>query len=422
MKTQNLLTTAVAIILSGFIGFQHVGAQTEKDRNWTQWRGNSRDGFVKGKKWPDKIDEKHLVKKWAVELGEGYPGPIVVNDKVFVAETKDKTYEVVRALDRKTGKQIWEAKWLGSMKVPFFARANGDWIRATPAYDNGKLFVAGMKDLLVCLNAKDGKELWRIDFPSKYGTKNPDFGFVSSPLCHEDYVYVQAGGGFCKIKQKTGEVVWRVMKDGGGMYGSAFSSPYITTLDGQEQILVQSRSHLAGVNMDDGKILWQQAVPNFRGMNILTPTVYGGSVFTSSYGQGTFLYNISKDGNNSSSQLKWKNRARGYMTSPIIYDGHAYFHLQNQCFICIYLKDGKTAWQSKRFGKYASLVAQRDRILALDQRGELILLKATPEKFEVLGRRKVSDQETWGHLTVCGGQVFIRELRGITMYEWKSEK
>ena len=55
-----------------------------------------------------------------------------------------------------------------------------------------------------------------------------------------------------------------------------------------------------------------------------------------------------------------------------------------------------------------SLVAQDDRILALDQRGELLLIHATPEKFDLLDSRKVSVQESWGHLAVCGDQIFVR--------------
>ena len=61
----------------------------------------------------------------------------------------------------------------------------------------------------------------------------------------------------------------------------------------------------------------------------------------------------------------------------------------------------------------------KDHILALDQRGELLLIRANLEKFELLDSRKISDQETWGHLAVCGDQVFVRELNGISVYHWR---
>lgn len=65
------------------------------------------------------------------------------------------------------------------------------------------------------------------------------------------------------------------------------------------------------------------------------------------------------------------------------------------------------------------MVAQGDRILALDERGELLLIRANPEKFELLDSRKISDASTWAHLAVCGNEVFIRELNAMTVYSWK---
>jgi putative heme-binding domain-containing protein len=81
----------------------------------------------------------------AVELGPSCSGPIVAGDRVFTTESKDKKFEVVIAFHRKTGKELWRAQWEGAMTVPFFAKSNGDWIRATPACDGESLFVAGMR-------------------------------------------------------------------------------------------------------------------------------------------------------------------------------------------------------------------------------------------------------------------------------------
>ena len=354
-------------------------------------------------------------------MGPSYSGPLVVGDKVFVTESKDKSYEVVRALDRKSGQQLWEASWQGSMQVPFFAAANGSWIRSTPAYSDDKLYVGGMVDMLVCLNADDGSEIWKIDFPGERGTSKPDFGFVCSPMIIGDDLYVQAGEAFCKINKDTGAMIWQSLRDGGGMMGSAFSSPVIAEVGGATQLLVQTRSFLAGVNPDDGEVLWSQEVPTFRGMNILTPTAYGDAVFTSAYGGRSFLYNVSQNGNEWESSTKWENRAQAYMSSPVVHDGHVYMHLRNQRFTCIDLESGETKWTSEPYGKYASLLLQDDKVLALDQRGELILFRATPEKFDLLSQHRISDEETWAHLAASGNELFIRELNAISAFRFKSE-
>jgi len=386
---------------------------------WPQWRGPSRDGVVSSSfTWPDKLQGDALTQIWRVDLGPSYSGPIVTADKVYITETLNKKTETVRALDRKTGKQLWVREWEGAMSVAFFAKANGDWIRSTPAFDGQSLYVAGMCDVLVCLDAATGSERWRIDFVKETGSKKPDFGFVCSPLVVGDHVYVQAGGAFVKVDKTTGKIVWKTLDDGGGMYGSAFSSPMMTKLHGKEQLIVQTRTKLAAVDPADGKVLWQEEVPAFRGMNILTPTIVGDTIFTSSHSGGTFLYSVKED--NTGVAPSWKQRFDGYMSSPIVLDGYAYLHLKNQRFTCVDLKTGQPKWTTpKTFGKYWSMAVQKDKILALDENGELLLIHATPEKFDLLDRRKISANETWAHVAVVGDEVFVRDLQGLSVYRWK---
>ena len=115
---------------------------------------------------------------------------------------------------------------------------------------------------------------------------------------------------------------------------------------------------------------------------------------------------------------RWQNKTQGYMSTPVVIDGHVYTHLKNQRFACIELATGKERWVTTPFGKYWSLVAQGQKILALDERGDLLLINANPEKFELLGQRHVSDSPTWAHLAVCGDEVFVRDLKGLTVYRW----
>lgn len=387
---------------------------------WPQWRGPTRDCKVGGPKWPESLQGDRLQLLWRVKLGPGYPGPIVAADRVFVAETRDKKDEVVRALDRKTGKELWTAEWAGALSVPFFAKANGDWIRSTPAHDGKNLYVAGMRDVLVCLDGQTGKVRWRFDFVKELGTKLPDFGFVCSPLLDDKAVYVQAGAALVKLDRQSGKLLWRVLEENEGMMSSAFSSPVFATLGGKRQVLVQTRQKLAGVDPESGAVLWTQPVPSFRGMNILTPLAHDGGVFTSSYGGKAFLFRPAVKDGRFDVETAWTNKAQAYMTSPVVVGGHAYLLLKNQRFACIELKTGRECWTTAEgFGQYWSMAVQGDRILALDERGELLLLRANPERFELLDRRKISDAPAWGHLAVCGDEIFVRELNAIAAYRWK---
>ncbi|MEM7357003.1 MAG: PQQ-binding-like beta-propeller repeat protein [Acidobacteriota bacterium] len=384
---------------------------------WPQWRGPQRDGSAGGAPWPD--DLSCLEQQWRVELGPGYPGPIVTEDRVFVAETHDKKREIVRALDRASGRELWRAEWEGSWKVPFFASRNGSWIRATPAWDGQNLYVGGIREVLVSLKGSDGTENWRLDLPAKYDTEVPHFGFATSPLIDGEHLYVQAANSLIKLNKGSGEVVWRSLQGKGDISMSgAFSSPVIATLAGRRQLVAQTRLALHGVDLDDGAVLWSQPVPHFRGMNILTPTVWGDAVFTSSYRNGSYLYRVSAEGESFAVKEAWQHKAHGYMSSPTLVGDHVYLHLGNQRLTCLDLATGKECWTSQSFGKYWSQATQGDKILALDEEGELHLVRANPEQLELLDSRSVSKEETWGHLAVAGNELFIRELEAVAAYRW----
>lgn len=419
------IVLGAALLVAGLycLGAGQANAWAGGEKDWNQWRGPSRDGQVTGPTWPEKLTDNYLEPRWRSPLGPSYSGPVVSADAVFVTETRDKSTEIVRALSRATGKELWKVEWAGALSVPFFAKSRGDWIRATPAYDGKSLYVAGMRDVLVSLNAKTGKEQWRVDFVKELVAPLPEFGLVCSPLVDGDALYIQAGNSAVKLNKLTGKVLWRALtSESSIMTNGAFSSPILATVAGRRQLIVQTREQLAGLDPETGQQLWIQTVPSFRGMNILTPVAYGDAIFTSSYQNKSWLYRINKAATGFSVEEAWSNNAQGYMSTPVIIDGYAYLHLGNQRFTCINLQTGERTWTSKPFGKYASLVAQRDRILALDERGVLLLIKANPKEFELLSERQISEEETWAHLAIAGDELFIRELNAVAAYRWRTPK
>lgn len=390
--------------------------------DWEQWRGPTRDSKIHAgaAKWPARLNGENLAKKWEVGLAEGYSSPIVVGERVFTVETKDKKMEVVRAFDRKTGKPLWERSWEGAMKVPFYAAKNGSWVRSTPACDGKTLFVGGMLDSLVAIDVKSGEIKWQRDYPGEEETPRPAFGFVSSPLMDEEHLYVQVGSAMRKVRKSDGETVWKAMEDERAMFGSAFSSPVWATIAGKSQLLVQARMALGGVDPKSGKVLWSTPVKAFRGMNILTPTVMGDQIFTASYGGGSYLFDVGKSDGGMAIEQKWNTKVEGNMSSPVVVDGKVYLHGRDKRFHCIDPVDGTLLWSTKEvFGDYWSMVANGKRILALDDLGELLLIEADPEEFKLIDRLEVAGRPTWAHLAVCGSELYVRDLKGLTMFEWK---
>ncbi len=422
-----LLPFAALLLAAGPAGEAAAG---EAGTGWAQWRGPTRDGQT-AVTLPESLDEATVKEAWRVPLGASYSGPVVGpapvgpapdgqggrgGGRVYTTETVAQTYETAKAFDAATGELLWEAKWKGAFSVPFFAKANGDWIRSTPALDvdetgAGTLYVAGMRDVLVALDAATGAEKWRVDFAARAGADPEMFGHVASPLVHTDAdgnkaVYAHTIAGFSKLDAATGETLWNIL-GGDPENDGAFSSPFVATIAGVEQILVQARTKLCGVNPADGAVYWEQPIEVFRGMNVLTPTVLpagengdAARLLTSTYGGGTTLFEVARvpeagDGDAWTVKTLWENGRQGYMSSPVVIDGFVYQHLKNDRIVCYDLETGEAAWTSTPFGGYWSMITDGTRILALDARGDLLILAADPAEFKILDKRHVTDATSW---------------------------
>jgi len=386
---------------------------------WPQWRGPTRDGLVPGDtQWPDSLDDTHMKQLWRVGLANGYSSPIVTERHVIVLETKDKKYEVVRALDRATGKEVWTSAWEGAMEVDPMGARTGSWIKSTPTYDGSRLYISGMRDVLVCLDEKSGNEIWRVDFSQRYGTPIPELGFICSPLLVDDLIYVQTADSVVCLDKETGVSKWRSMIEEDKGHGS-YSSPGIDLVHGKPQILVAMISDIAGLDPMTGTVLWSHRLDSLDQGCILTPIVHHNNIFTSTRQSRSGLYGLEQAGDAFTVNEIWKNKATAYMSAPIVIGDHAYMHLKTSRLVCLNLNTGEEQWtSSKQMGYYCSMIAKGNQILALSNEGELLLLGATPERFDEIDSRKIADAEVWGHLAISGNTLFIRELNAITAYKW----
>ena len=413
---------AVLLAVLSNSGTAAADPRSDETSTWPQWRGLLRNGSSPGRDWPESLSPDSLTETWSVRLlGPSYSSPVTDAERVYTTETVDEEREVVRALSRSTGEEVWRTSWPGAMEVPFFAARNGSWIRSTPAVDAERLYVAGIRDVVHCLDVYTGEKLWSVDFAQRFDTTLPPFGCVSSPLVTDTFVYMQAGSSLVKLDKLTGDTIWSSMRDSGGTQSAgAFSSPVLAKLDGKLQVIAQSRTDLAGIEPETGRVLWSTPVRAFRGMNILTPLVVGDSVFTSAYGGRSHLFTIGLDEGRWTVTEGWSNGSEGYMTSPVAVDGFVYLFLRSNRFGCFDLESGETQWISRPTGdSYWSLAVRGDLILGLSDSGTLRLVRADPEAFEIVSERKLLDMDTWAHVAPAGNQLFIRAQESLVAYDWR---
>ncbi|MBM3835481.1 MAG: hypothetical protein FJ403_19845 [Verrucomicrobia bacterium] len=236
-----------AIVL-GCIASAIISCAQGQAQDWPQWRGPNRDarasGFNAPKSWP-----KELAQKWKVTVGEGVATPALVGDKLFVFSRQDGN-EILRCLDANTGKELWQDKYeslgasgpAGSFSGP----------RSSPAVAQGKVVTLGVRAMLSCLDAKTGKVLWRKDDFKAY----PNFHPSSSPIIVDGVCIAQLGGrdngAVVAYDLASGEQKWKWNGP-----SPAYASPVLMTLNGKKVIVAQTEAKLVALNANDGTPAWE---------------------------------------------------------------------------------------------------------------------------------------------------------------------
>ncbi len=403
-----LLATAMLATLSANV----VAQETTLATTWNQWRGPQRDGVWNGP-LPGSLADLELA--WEKPLSPSYSGPVTDGKIVYTTETVDEKYERITAFDLESGQQVWTTKWEGAMTVPFFAAANGSWIKSTPALTRSDLVIVGIRDEIICLDPKSGDTKWRVDLAERFGSTRPNFGAVCSPLIDGDAVYVQGGGATLKLSMADGATIWRALA--GEDDDDAFSSPVLSEIAGMKQLVVQTRTKLCGVSTDDGSLLWSEPIEAYRNMNVLTPTVIGDNVFTAAHSGRSQMFDISRANDQWVVTEKWNQKVQAYMSSPVVDENTIYMHSKNERLTALDIETGEILWTGQPMGKYQSLVRNEDIVLVLDEGGELLSVAPNREEIQIRERLKVAD-DAWAYLGVFEGGLIVRDLNALKVYRY----
>src|SRR5437868_1123262 len=239
-RTAGVMASCVLLLSAGGVSAQ----------DWPQWRGPNRDnkvtGFTAPTAWP-----KALTQKWTAKVGEGDSSPVLVGDKVYVF-SRQGGEEVTSCLDAASGKILWHDKYAAAAvtgAAAGFGKVKHTGPRSTPAVADGKVCTLGVAGVVSCLDADSGKVVWRQDTKAR-----PFFYTSSSPMIVDGkcIIYVAA---LTAYDLAGGDVKWE-WKGGGTPYGS----PVLMTVDGTKQVVTPTVGALAGVRLDDGKLLWEVKV------------------------------------------------------------------------------------------------------------------------------------------------------------------
>jgi outer membrane protein assembly factor BamB len=132
-------------------------------------------------------------------------------------------------------------------------------------------------------------------------------------------------------------------------------------------------------------------------------------LITSGYKHGCSLLDVSA----TEAKKVWENKVMSMQINcPIVRDGYAYGFDEN-IFKCLKLADGSQQWQDKGLGKGSLMASADGRLMIMSEKGELVIARADPQKFDVLARAQILPQtKCWTSPVLANGRIYARNAAG----------
>lgn len=406
MKKTNLVFRFMATVL------MMISSLTLYSQDWPQFRGIGRDSKVTGFKapsaWPTELKQE-----WKVSVGFGDATPVLSGNKIYL-NTRQGNEEVVLCLEAVTGKELWKNTYPSTAVTGPAGSHPGP--RSTPAVSNGKIVTFGASAILSCIDANTGKVIWRRENPAN---AVPQFFTGMSPLIVDNICIAHVGtkdnGEVIALDLNTGNEKWKWSGD-----GPAYASPSLMTVDGKKQLIVQTEKNLIALNFTDGKLLWQVATPvQQRFYNCVSPYIDGQIIYYTGQGTGIKAIKIEKSGNEYVTNEIWSNTAVGARwNTPVLKDGFLYGFTDQKRIYCVSGTTGLTAWIDDAVNSdFATLVDCGSVIIGLPSTSTLIVLKPESKAYTEVVRYKVSETAIYAFPIVAGNQIYIKDAETLMMYK-----
>jgi outer membrane protein assembly factor BamB len=382
-------------------------------QDWPQWRGPKRDGavssFQEPSAWPERLEQR-----WRVDVGLGYATPVLVGKRLYLF-TRQGEEEVMQAIDAESGKVLWRTAYPASFTmVPATAR-HGAGPKSTPTFANGRLFTLGMTSVVTAFDANTGRQLWQ----TRPTSAQPQFHTAMSPLVDGDLVIVHVGGpgaaALTAFDAATGAVRWTWDGD-----SPAYGSPIAVDFEGTRQVVTFTHQNLVGVSAGTGELLWRRPFTTPSNTTSQTPIVHKGLVIQAGRENGITAFRVDRRDGKWTTEDVWATKEVSlHMTNGVVVAGVLYglSHLNSGQYFAVDLDSGRVLWKSEpRQATNAAMVSAGQTVFALEDDAELLVLKTSRERFDVIKRYDVADSETWAQPTISGNRIYVKDVSNLTLW------
>lgn len=375
--------------------------------DWPNWLGPSHNGVSNESNWNNDLENS----LWKSKVGVGFSAVVVSKGRLFTMGhdgNKLNGRESVYCLDVKTGKSIWT----DSYSAPLIDYLHEGGPCSTPTVDSDNLYSISKHGLLNAYLVNTGKKIWSTDMLALSGMKKPpEWGFSASPYVLENLLLIEAGATYA-LDKTNGKVLWK-SED----YRPAYGSPLSFTFRKKTLIAILKTDGLVILDAQNGKTLdfvkWETSYRT----NSSTPIIRDNKIFISTgYRRGCALF----EWTGSSLHKIYENKNLStHMNHAILVGDYLYgfdgnVHMSGpKDFTCIQFSTGEEQWRVSDKGlQVGSLLVAGERIIALGQRGELVIARVNNQRFDEINRDQVMRGKCWTMPVLANSKLYLRNARG----------
>ncbi len=390
------------------------------DAEWLGWGGPNGDFRLdQTRGLTESFGDRPPIRLWKRELGDGYSGIVVKANRLFTQYRVDDR-EVIAALDVADGKTLWEQTY----PVQYYENmypGYGKGPNASPLAMGDRLFTVSVHGELRCTELDSGKLVWRLDLHERYGRqqRKEEYGFSSSPIAYQGRLIVLVGGdkhGVAALDPADGRQIW-----GSPPSRVSYAQPAMIRVDGRDQMVFFSPTHIVGMDPENGAFLWRYPV-ECSTENNLTPALQLDDRHIWAAAQldgGTRVLALPPGGRQNPKALWETNKIKQAHWNSVAIGDYVYGSFGgnfNSYLAAVNWRTGEFAWRQRGFHLAKGVFAD-GKFYFTDENGQLVIARFSPQKVDILDAFQLLSRKSWTPPTLVGSKLYLRDQKQIVAVE-----